>query len=236
MKFAEGWNSLCPVSCLRAGSALLAKLSDMRKVYRGALIGLESEYCLNSDPLHKLSQRFDRSAGITSGMPRNFRSRKQFWVLFGLLAVSFRILTGAPEAQVNFTSLFVDQNTQVISEQGVAKLLQITDAENSTDANSIPEKHHTYSTYKKYLTPDNHFINLVNEVQHSNLVASRILFAPWIAKETQKITPNSHSPPAVVSAHSLTYTTTTEYSVVMENNFEEFKVNHSSWEFRGFNV
>jgi len=162
-------------------------------------------------------------------IPRNFRSRKQLWVLFGLLAVSFRILTGAPEAQVNFTSLFVDQNTQVISQEGVAKLLQNTVAENSTDANSIPEKHHTYSTYKKYISPDNHFANLAHSVQYSIPVVPKIDFAPWVAKETQKIKPNSHSPPAVVSAHSLTYTTTTGNSVVTENNFGEFKVNNSTW-------
>ena len=199
-------------------------------------MGLESEYCLNSDPLHKLSQRFDRRAGITFRMPRNFRSGKQFWVLFGLLAVSFRILTGAPEAQVNFTSLFVDQNTQVISEESAAKLLQKAVAENSTDANSIPEKHHTYSTYKKYISPDNHFANLAHSVQYSVPVVPKNDFAPWVAKETQKIKPNSHSPPAVVSAHSLTYTTTTGNSVVTENNFGKFKINNSSWEFRGFNV
>ena len=169
-------------------------------------------------------------------MPRNFRSGKQFWVLFGLLAVSFRILTGAPEAQVNFTSLFVDQNTQVISEESAAKLLQNAVANDSSDANSIPEKHHTYSTYKKYISPDNHFINLVHEVQHSVPSASKILSTLWLAKETQKIKPNSHSPPAVVSAHLLTYTTTTGNSVVTENNFGKFKVNNSTWEFRGFDV
>ena len=169
-------------------------------------------------------------------MPRNFRSGKQFWVLFGLLAISFRILTGAPEAQVNFTSLFVDQNTKVISEEGVAKLLQNTVAENSTDANSIPEKHHTYSTYKKYISPDNHFANLTHSVKYSVPVATKIDFAPWVAKETQKIKPNSHSPPAVVSEHSLTYTTTTGNSVVTENNFGKFKINNRSREFRGFDV
>jgi hypothetical protein len=169
-------------------------------------------------------------------MPRNFRSGKQFWVLFGLLAVSFRILTGAPEAQVNFTSLFVDQQLHDVNHQSDYKELYQSSLHNNSDANSIPEKHHTYSTYKKYISPDNHFAYLTHSVQYSVPVVPKIDFAPWVAKETQKIKPNSHSPPAVVSAHSLTYTTTTGNSVVTENNFGEFKINNSTWEFRGFDV
>ena len=160
-------------------------------------------------------------------MPRTFRFGKQFWVLFGLMAVSFRILTGAPEAQVNFTSLFVDQQLHQVNHQSDYKELYQSLLQNNSDANSIPEKHHTYSTYKKYISPDNHFINLVNEIKHSVPSSSKIFSAPWLAKETQKIKPNSHSPPAVVSAHSLTYTTTTGNSVVTENNFGAGKNTYS---------
>ena len=155
------------------------------------------------------------------------RFGKQFWVLFGLMAISFRILTGAPEAQVNFTSLFVDQQLHDVNHQSDYKELYQSSLMNNSDANSIPEKHHTYSTYKKYISPDNHFINLVHEVQRSVPRTSKILSVPWLAKETQKIKPNSHSPPAVVSAHSLTYTTTTDKSVVTENNFGEGKNTYS---------
>ncbi|NBO71961.1 hypothetical protein EBV26_16005, partial [bacterium] len=90
-------------------------------------------------------------------------------------------------------------------------------------------KHHTYSTYKKYISPDNHFAQLAHSVQYSVTVVPKIDFAPWVAKETQKIQPNSHSPPAVVSAHLVTQMTTTGNSVVTENNFGEFKVNNSTW-------
>ena len=169
-------------------------------------------------------------------MPRIFRSGKQFWVLFGLLAVSFRILTGAPEAQVNFTSLFVDQKTQIISQENVIKLLEKSEAKNSSDANSIPEKHHTYSTYKKYLSPDNPYADLPHEVVQPNFVVSKIFIAEQIKKSSPTFRPNSHSPPAVVSALTQTHTTTTGNAVVLEKNFGEFKVNNNIGEFRGFNI
>ena len=207
----------------------------MQKVYRGALIGLEGEYCLNSGALDRISQNISVSGAIALSMPRTFRSGKQFWVLFGLMAISFRILTGAPEAQVNFTSLFVDQQLHEVNHHSDFKELYQSSLLNNADANSIPEKHHTYSTYKKYISPDNHFANLAHSVQYSVPVVTKIDFAAWVAKETQKINPNSHSPPAVVSAHSLTYTTTTGNSVVTENNFGEGK-NTYSGEFGSFTL
>ena len=51
--------------------------------------------------------KWDREYHVS--MSRKFQVNRKFWVAFGLLAISLRIFTGAPEAQVSFSSLLVDQ-------------------------------------------------------------------------------------------------------------------------------
>jgi len=169
-------------------------------------------------------------------MPRIFRSSRKFWVTFALLAVTFRIFTGAPEAQVNFTSLIVDQQVSVNKSVNHDLLLHQAKLTNTSDANSIPEKHRTFSTYKKYLSPDNTFA-ILDHAFENPIPTSRIqTFSKLVVGYQRSVQPTSHSPPEVVSAHSYTHTITTDSSVVLEKKFEKFKFNNSTWGFSGIKL
>ena len=98
-------------------------------------------------------------------MPRKFRVNRKFWVAFGLLAISLRIFTGAPEAQVSFTSLLVDQKIGHAQDLGQQSGHKHVDSIVSSDAHTIPEKHRSTATYKKYISPDNFLVTLVHEPQ-----------------------------------------------------------------------
>lgn len=145
-----------------------------------------------------------------------------------LISLTARVFTGAQEAQVNFTSLIVDQH--VIADTSVHEeaLLHQVQIKSSEDASSIPDKHRTYATYKKYVTPDKSFaVTLTQSRETSNqysivgYVAESHIHAPIFL-------PLANSPPAVVSAHSHTHTTTTGSPVVMETNFGEIAINYSA--------
>lgn len=135
-----------------------------------------------------------------------------------------RVFTGAPEAQVNFTSLLSDyQSAQIQTSVGGNTQGQDVIV-NPADAKSIPDKHHSYATYKKYLTPEKSLsvTFLSTKVREHSVEAIGFFSSP----HTHEVIylPLANSPPAVVSAHSLTYTTTAELSAVSENNFGEFKI------------
>lgn len=162
-------------------------------------------------------------------MPRGFRPKRKFWVTFGLLAVSFRVFTGAPEAQVNFTSIFVDQiATQKHSpDQHEVGEIATNIGVISSDAKTIPEKHRSTSTYKKYLSPDNFIVTLIHESESVPLTNSAIYFTDNFWDLELTYLPKSHSPPAVVSAHSHTHTTSAVYSVILEKHFGEITINNN---------
>jgi hypothetical protein len=163
-------------------------------------------------------------------MPRNFQVNRKFWIAFGLLAISLRIFTGAPEAQVSFSSLLVDQKivqTQDLGKQSGHKQVGVFV---SSDAHTIPEKHRETATYKKYVSPDNFIATLVNETQKPEVRATPRGFVNFLDEIDSGYRPTSHSPPAVVSAHLPTHTTMTVNSVALENNFGEIKDTYS-WEF-----
>ena len=85
----------------------------------------------------------------------------------------------------------------------------------------------SYSTYKKYISPDNHFANLAGDITSQKLQVPKILYSDQQSIKTLIYRPTSHSPPAVVSARLHTHTTTTVHSVVLEKKFGEVKVNNS---------
>jgi hypothetical protein len=149
-----------------------------------------------------------------------------------LFSVSIRIFTGAPEAQVNFTSLIVDHHLSthgVVDEQ---KLLHQSVIKGTLGASSIPEKHRTYATYKKYVTPDK---SLSVELAHTGRKAARqsdVTFINLSHTHSSIFLPVANSPPAVVSAHSHTHTTRTDVSVDRENILGEIAINKSTGEFR----
>jgi hypothetical protein len=163
-------------------------------------------------------------------MSRKFRVNRKFWVAFGLLAISLRIFTGAPEAQVSFTSLLVDQKI------GQAQDLNQLNGHNhvvfsSSDAHTIPEKHRQTATYKKYVLPDNFIVALAHESVKPDADDAPRSFVNHFKKSKSIYRPTSHSPPAVVSANLPTHTTMTVDSVVLENNFGEIAINNSAGRF-----
>ena len=149
-----------------------------------------------------------------------------------LLSVSARVFTGASEAQVNFTSLIVDQHllTQNVIDEHA--LLHQSVLKSNEGANSIPEKHRTYATYKKYVTPDKSLSVDLAVTQRKAGRASAVRFINLNRVHSSIYLPVSNSPPAVVSARSHTHTTTTDIPVVTENNFGTTAINYSAGEFR----
>jgi hypothetical protein len=147
--------------------------------------------------------------------------------LLVLATVSLRVLTGAAEVQVNFTSIIVEQYKSVGSEVDKESMLSGVVASNPTDASSIPDNLKTFATYKKYLTPESAFQlpNAPVQIPLKVIDISGSLITPFPQKVVYQ--PTSHSPPAVVSAHLLTYTTSAVESVNLENDFGKIKNTYS---------
>ena len=172
-------------------------------------------------------------SGIPFLMPRKFQVNRKFWVAFGLLAISLRIFTGAPGAQVNFSTLFTSsysgpaQNAgQKMVEHSVQNLSLVSPA-----INSESHKKHVNSSYKKYVSPENFILVLVHETQRPEAWDAPRSFVNHFNKAKSVCRPTSHSPPAVVSAHLPTHTTMTVNSVALENNFGEIAINNSAGRF-----
>jgi hypothetical protein len=145
-----------------------------------------------------------------------------------LLSITARVFTGAQEAQVNFTSLLVDQHIVTHKTSDEHLLLHHSVIKNSENASSIPEKHRTYSTYKKYVPPDKSFAVEVTRSHDQGLTHERIGYSSPAHIRASIFLPLANSPPVVVSARSLTHTPTTVSSVVSENNFGEIEIDNSA--------
>ena len=153
-----------------------------------------------------------------------------------LLSVTARVFTGASEAQVNFTSLIVDQNIATHDVHDEHVLLHHATLKNAEDVSSIPDKHRTYATYKKYVTPDKSFAVEITRSYDSSATHERITYVGAAYLHTPIYLPVSNSPPVDVSAHSLTHTSTTDSSVVLENYFGEFEINNSAGGLGGYQL
>lgn len=144
-----------------------------------------------------------------------------------LATVSLRVVTGAAEVQVSFTSIIVEQYKSVGSDVDEEAMLRGVVASNPSDASSIPDKLKTFATYKKYLTPESR-IELPDK-------SSQILFEAvlidgiLINSFPQQVVyqPSSHSPPVVVPTYLYTHTTNAVEAVNLENNFGEIKNTYS---------
>ena len=161
-------------------------------------------------------------------MPRMFKRFKGLFLFVMLLSVSVRIFTGAPEAQVNFTSLIVDHNPAghiAVDEQ---KLLNQSVIKSTSGASSIPEKHRTYSTYKKYVTPDKSLSVELTHTKRKAVGASDVTYINLSRIHSSIFLPVANSPPAVVSARSHTHMTTAGSPVVTENILGEIAINNSA--------
>ena len=161
-------------------------------------------------------------------MPKMFKRFKGVFLFVTLLSVSARVFTGASEAQVNFTSLIVDQNLITHNSVSEHNLLHNSVIKSTEGAETIPEKHRTYATYKKYVTPDKSLSVDLAVTQREAVRASAVRFINLNRVHSSIYLPLSNSPPAVVSARSYTHTTTSGSPVVTENNFGEIAINNSA--------
>ena len=161
-------------------------------------------------------------------MPRMFKRFKGPLLFLMLLSVTARILTEASEAQVNFTSIIVDQN--LASNHTVNENLLVIESvmENSENASSIPEKHRTFATYKKYLTPDKSFAVEFTHSRDQSRTHEQIGYVIAAHIHTSIFLLLANSPPVDVSALSLTHISTTGSSVVLENYFSEIEIDNSA--------
>ena len=161
-------------------------------------------------------------------MPTMFKRFKGLFLFVMLLSVSARVFTGASEAQVNFTSLIVDQHLITHNNVSEHNLLHNSVIKSLNGASTIPDKHRTYATYKKYVTPDESLSVDLAVTQRKAAQANAVRFINLNRVHSSIYLPVSNSPPAVVSARSNTHTTTTVIPVVTENNFGTTAINYSA--------
>jgi hypothetical protein len=157
-----------------------------------------------------------------------FKRFRGLLLLLMLASLSLRVLTGAAEVQVNFTSLIVEEYKSLGSDVDKESMLRGVVASNSADASSIPDKIKTFATYKKYLTPEG-AIQLPLNPPYVPLLAVDI-GGNLVNSYSHKVVyqPTSHSPPAVVPAHLLTHTTNAVEAVNLENYIGEIAINNST--------
>ena len=157
------------------------------------------------------------------------KARRGRIFLFALFAVSLRVLTGAPEAQVNFTSLLSEGS---IANQNVIFNAPITEHAaifNSEKADSIPEKHRTYTTYKKYTTPDKS-LSLTLDTGEDNQIF-QILDTTYSASSyTHDVTDlRSNSPPKFLNASLNSLTVTTHLNNSWEKKIGTSTIDNGTW-------
>ena len=147
--------------------------------------------------------------------------------LLVLASVSLRVITGAAEVQVNFTSIIVEHYKTLENDVDKESMLRGVVASNPVDASSIPDNLRTFATYKKYLTPESG-IQLSDNPSQIPFEAVDVDGIP-LNSHSQKVVyrPTSHSPPVVVSTYLYTHTTNAVEAVNLENNFGEIKNTYS---------
>ena len=147
------------------------------------------------------------------------KARRGRIFLFALFAVSLRVLTGAPEAQVNFTSLLSEGSITNQTAIGHAAISDHAAIVNSEKADSIPEKHRTYATYKKYTTPDKS-LSLTPEVSQLGESAQR-LYTTYLDRNLSRtiLDLRSTSPPVVLNVSSHLGAIQTYSNNFRESNF-----------------
>jgi hypothetical protein len=151
------------------------------------------------------------------------KARRGRIFFFALFAVSLRVLTGAPEAQVNFTSLLSEGSITNQTAIGHAAISDHAAIFNSEKADSIPEKHRTYATYKKYTKPDKS-LSLTPDVRQID-ESVQSLHTIYLDRNLSRtiLDLRSTSPPVVLSVSSHTGAIQT-YS----NNFRESNIGTST--------
>ena len=160
-------------------------------------------------------------------MPKKFQRFRGVFVLLLLFSVTARVFTGAAEAQVNFTSLVIDHQVKQSNSVNYELLLHKSVLNNSESASSIPEKHHTYATYKKYLTPDSAFSIELTATEREKVSVDPIDFIDRNQPKLSTLLPVANSPPSLTSNDVQMQMSDASNVGTMENIYGEFEINNS---------
>ena len=160
-------------------------------------------------------------------MPKKFQRYRGVFVLLLLFSVTARVFTGAAEAQVNFTSLVIDHQVKQSNSVNYELLLHKSVLNNSESASSIPEKHHTYATYKKYLTPDSAFSIELTATEREKVSVDPIDFIDRNQPKLSTLLPVANSPPSLTSNDVQKQMSDASNVGAMENIYGEFEINNS---------
>ena len=162
-------------------------------------------------------------------MPKKFQRFRRVFVLLLLFSVTVRVVTGAAESQVNFTSLVIDHQVKQSDSVNYESLLHKSVLKDLESASSIPEKHHTYATYKKYLTPDSDFSIKLTAIEREKVSAGPIDFIDRYQPNLSTLLPVANSPPSLTSNDVQMQMSDASNVGAMENIYGEFKINNSTW-------
>lgn len=158
----------------------------------------------------------------------NIRVKRALLPLF-ILFISTRILTGAPEAQVNFTSLLFDHYPKSSLDNshhtsGTPQAVKIP-----SHAGTIPEEFKKFSLYKKYISPKSldfdtpHLITFAAFEEKTIFAEQQNLFT------LREVNAVSHSPP--LNPNSFTYSRSHKND--LEFGIHGITKNSSGWKLSG---
>ena len=164
-------------------------------------------------------------------MPKKFQRFRGALLLLLLFSVTVRVVTGAAESQVNFTSLVIDHQVKQSDSVNYGSLLHKSVLKDLESASSIPEKHHTYATYKKYLTPGSDFSIKLTAIEREKVSAGPIDFIDRYQPNLSTLLPVANSPPSLTSNDVRMQMSDASNFGAMENIYGEFEINNSAWGF-----
>lgn len=146
----------------------------------------------------------------------NGRATRVFLPLL-LFFISARVLTGAAEAQVNFTSLLVDGHSHsVVIKHFDAKSQAVP--RTPSRAGSIPENFKKYSLYKKYIPPKS-FDLLLPQSSIGKQVSSITYFSEKQYSAFLRVIESvSNSPPVTSNSPTHTFNKSLEFGFNGEIN------------------
>jgi len=166
---------------------------------------------------------------MIESLPLNMLRAPRRWLMpLLLLAVSARVITGAAEAQVSFTSLVSDNAAsqqltllQISSDTGP----QIRSAER---ANPIPDKQRSTVTYKKYLTPENSYAVLAVATSSFTETSEVISYKKAIYKASPVWVLRANAPPKASLVATPSHTLMTYSFISWESEFGTSTINNGA--------
>jgi len=155
------------------------------------------------------------------------RRGKRLSLLFFVMAISARIFTGAPEAQVNFAPLFHAHAESAHHDISSEFAVPGTEVSANAGAQTSPDKNKNHSLYKKYLSPEYFAISPI-EIAVSKAPSGVAIAYQEFSIPGLTAIPLAHAPPTPSnSSHTSIHNQSLEFGIA------GVKENTSSGEFGG---